>query len=160
MRRDPAAASKLLQDGIAAQSAKQFSKAIKAYREALAADPLTFNAAFGLGMLYKRQGLKSEALEAFKRAASISPGHQDSYHQAAELAMQLRRYDDAEKILDRAIARSPYNPVSADLMARIRYAEMRFAEARVYGEFYLSLLRENDKNRPIYEKWVKSLPAN
>ena len=160
MRRDPAAAARLLHDGIAAQSAKQYPKAIKAYRDALAADPLTFNAAFGLAMIYKRQGQRAEALEAFKRAAAINPGHQDSYCEAAELAYQLKRYDEAEKILDRAIARSPYGPAGAELMARIRYAESRFPEARAYGEFYLSLLRPNDRaNNGAYEKWVKALPA-
>lgn len=159
LRRDPAAAARLLHEGISAQSTKQYPKAITCYRDALAADPLTFNAAFGLAVIYKRQGQRAEALEAFKRAAAISPGHQDSYLQAAELAVQLKRYDEAEKILDRAVARSPYNPASAELMARIRYAEARLPEARVYGEFYLSLLRGDNKNRAAYEKWVRSLPA-
>lgn len=159
LRRDPAAAARLLHEGINAQSTKQYPKAIKCYRDALAADPLTFNAALGLAVIYKRQGQRAEALEAFKRAAAINPGHQDSYLQAAELAVQLKRFDEAEKILDRAIARSPYNPASAELMARIRYDEARLPEARVYGEFYLSLLRGDNKNRAAYEKWVKSLPA-
>ncbi len=159
LKRDPAAAATLLHEGIIAQSTKQFNKALKAYRDALTADPMAFNAALGLATVYKRQGQRAEALEAFKRAAAINPTHQDSHLQAAELAFHLKRYDDAEKILDRAVARSPYNPASADLMARIRYAQARLPEARQYGEFYLSLLRPNDKNRPAYEKWVRALPA-
>lgn len=159
VRRDPAAAAKLLQEGMRLQFAKQYAKAVKAYRDALAEDPLTFNAALGLATVYKLQGQRTEAMEAFKRAAEISPSHQDSYFEAAELALQLRRYAEAAKILDRAIARSPFNPANAELMARIRYAETRLPEARVYGEFYLSLLRPDDKNRTAYEKWVKSLPA-
>ena len=160
LRRDPEAAAKLLHDGIAAQSAKQFSKAIKCYRDALAADPLAFNAALGMAMVYKRQGQKAEAMEAFKRAAAINPSHQDSHLQAAETAVQLKRYDEAEKILDRAIARNPYSPASAYLMVSIRHAESRLAEARAYGEFYLSLLRGDEKkNSAAFEKWVKKLPA-
>jgi len=159
VRRDPAAAAKLLQEGMRQQLAKQYAKAIKAYRDALAADPLTFSAAFGLAMTHKALGQKAEAVEAFKRAAEISPNHQDSYYQAAELALQLKHTAEAAKILDRAIARSPYNPANAELMARIRYAESRLPEARAYGEFYLSLLSPDDKNRGPYEKWVKSLPA-
>ena len=158
VRRDPAAAAKLLQDGMRLQIAKQYSKAIKAYRDALAADPFTFSAAFGLAMVYKTQGQRAEAIEAFKRATDISPNHQDSYFQAAELAVQLKHYAEAAKILDRAIARSPYNPANAELMARIRYEETRLSEARAYGEFYLSLLPPGDKNRAPYSKWVKSLP--
>ena len=157
-RRDPAAAASRLYEGIQAQSREQIDKAIRCYRDALAADPLTFNAAFGLGILYKGQNRAAEALEAFKQAAAINPGHQDSYMQAAGLALQLKRYDEAERILNRAIARSPYNPAGADLMARIRHAQNRLPEARAYGEFYLSLLRPDDKNRAAYEKWVGALP--
>jgi len=158
LKRDPAAAAHLLQEGMRLQVAKQYPKAVKAYRDALAADPLTFSAAFGLAMTYKAQGLRAEAIEAFKRATDISPNHQDSYFQAAELAFQSRRYAEASKILERAIARSPYNPANAELMARIRYAETRLPEARAYGEYYLFLLPPDDKNRGPYSKWVKSLP--
>ena len=158
VRRDPAAAAKLLQEGMRLQFAKQYAKAAKAYRDALAEDPLTFNAALGLATVYKLQGQRAEAMEAFKRAAEISPNHQDSFFEAAELALQLKRTAEAAKILDRAIARSPFNPAAAELMARIRYEERRLPEARAYGEFYLVLLRPGDKNRAAYEKWVKSLP--
>lgn len=159
VRRDPATAAKLLQEGMKQQIAKQYGKAAKAYRDALAADPYTFSAAFGLAITCKALGQKAEAVEAFKRAAEISPTHQDSYFQAAELALQLKHMAEAAKILDRAIARSPFNPANAELMARIRFAETRLPEARAYGEFYLSLLAPDDKNRAPYEKWVKSLPV-
>lgn len=160
LRRDPAAAARLMQEGMRLQFAKQYAKSVKAYRDALAEDPLTFNAALGLATVYKAQGQRAEAMEAFKRAAEINPNHQDSYFEAAELALQLRRYAEAAKILDRAIARSPFNPANAELMARIRYAETRLPEARAYGEFYLSLLRPGDPNRAAYAQWVQSLPAN
>jgi len=158
LRRDPDLAARRLHEGIDAQIARQFPKALKCYREALAADPLAFNAAFGLGKLYRDLKQPAEALEAFKRAAAINPAHQDSQLQAAALAVQLKRYDEAERILDLAIARSPFTPESADLMARIRYAQGRYAEAREYGQFYLSLLSAEDKGRAAYEKWVNALP--
>ncbi len=159
IRRDPATAARHLQEGVRLQIDKQYPRAIRAYREALAADPLTFSAAFGLALSHRVLGQRAEAVEAFKRAAEISPGHQDSYYQAADLALQLRQTAEAAKILDRAIARSPLNPANAELMARIRYAETRLPEARAYGEYYLSLLPEGDKNRAPYEAWVKSLPV-
>lgn len=157
-RRDPAAAARLLQEGARLNAAKQYPKAAKAFRDALAADPLTFSAAYGLAMTYKNQGQRAEALESFRRAAQINPSHQDSFIQAAELAFQLRHYAEAAKILDRTIARSPFSPATAELMARIRYAETRLPEARAYGEFYLSLLRP-EECPPAYVKWVQSLPV-
>lgn len=159
LRRDPDAAAKLLHEGILAQSTKQLNKALKCYRDSLAADPLAFNAAFGMGMVYKKLGQRAEAIQAFKQASAINPVHQDCYQLAAELALQLKHYDDAEKILDRAIARSPKNAANADLMVRIRYAETRYAEARAYGEFYLSLWKGSAKDKTAFEKWVKALPA-
>lgn len=159
VKRDPSAAAKLLQEGMHLQLAKQYAKATKAYRDALAADPLTFSAAYGLALSHKALGQRAEAVEAFRRAAEISPSHQESYYQAAEQALLLKHTAEAAKLLDRAIARSPFNPANAELMARIRYAEARLPEARLYGEFYLSLLPPGDKNRGPYEKWVRSLPV-
>lgn len=159
VKRDPAAAAKLLQEGMHLQLGKQYAKAVKAYRSALSADPLTFSAAYGMALAYKALGQREESVEAFRRATEISPSHQESYYQAAEQALLLKHTAEAAKILDRAIARSPFNPANAELMARIRYAESRLPEARAYGEFYLSLLPPGDKNRGPYEKWVRSLPA-
>lgn len=159
VRRDPPTAAKFLQDGVAAAVSKNYSKAIKAYKDALAADPLTFSAAFGLGMAYRQQRQPADAFAAFKQAAAISPNHQDSYCQAAELALQLRQPGEAAKLLDKALARSPYNPASAKLMAQLCHAENRLPEARAYGEFYLSLIPEKDPNRIPYQKWIKALPT-
>ena len=158
VRRNPSAAAKLLREGTHWQVEKQYAKAIKYYSDALLEDPFTFNAAFGLAVTCKNQGLRAEAMEAFLKATVINPDYQDCYYQAAELALQLKRYAEAAKILDRAIARSPYHAANVELMARIRYSEKRLPEARAYGEFYLSLLRAEDKNRAAYETWVRSLP--
>ena len=158
LRRDPETAERRLDEGVVAQSKKQFAKAIQCYRDALDADPLAGSAAFGLGVLYRRLNQPAEALAAFKRASSIKPADQDYYVQAAELAIQLKRYDEAERILDRAIARSPYSLASAYLMANIRHAQNRLIEARAYGEFRLSLLRADDPGRDAYEQWVRALP--
>jgi tetratricopeptide (TPR) repeat protein len=158
VRRDSPKASKLLQEGVTAYSTKQYAKAIKAYKEALEADPLTFSAAYGLGMVYKQQGNKNEARNAFKRASLINPDNQDCYYQSAVLSIQLNQLADATKILDKAIARSPFNPSSAKLMTTIKYMEGRFPEAKLYGEFYLSVAPPTELGRKEYEKWVRMLP--
>jgi len=158
VKRDAPKASKLLQEGVTAYSAKQHSKAIKAYKEALEADPLTFSAAYGLGMVYQQQGNKNEARNAFKRASLINPDNQDCYYRAASLSIQLNQLAEATKVLDKAIARSPFNPASAKLMTTIKYREGRYPEARLYGEFYLSVVPVTEAGRKEYEKWVRMLP--
>ena len=156
-RRDSTRAASLMQEGVSAYIAKQYPKAIKAYKDALAADPLTFSAALGLGTAYRQQGMRADALEAFRRAAEINPADQDSYYQAADLALQLRQPDEAVRLLTQAIARSPYNPASVRLMALACHAQGRVPEAAAYGAFYLALAPEAEPDRASFERWVQSL---
>lgn len=158
MRRDPTTAAKLLQAGLTAQNAKQLPRAAKHFKDALAADPMAFHAALSAAMVNMQLGQRQEAMEAFKKAAEINPSHQESYRQAAEIAIRLNRFEEAEKLLDRAIARSPFTPYIAEMMVRVFHAQRRFAEARSYGEFYLSLMDSKDQRRAAYEQWINSLP--
>lgn len=160
IERDSATALQKVHEGAEAQGSRQIGKAIQLYQAALKADPLTFNAAFGLAILYRNQHNAAEALKHFKRAADINPNHQDSQIQAATMAMRLKDYPEVENILNRAIARSPFNAASAELMTNLRHAQNRLPEAREYGLFYLSLLPPTTTNRAALEQWVNSLPTD
>ena len=155
--RDATRAGTLLQEGVNAHNAKQYPKAIKAYKDALAADPSTHGAAYGLGMLYRQQGMHAEALSAFKTAIEINPTLQENYSNAAELALQLRQPAEASRLLTKGISRSPYNPDTTRLMAQAASAEYKIPEAIAYGEFYLSLIPKNSPDRAAFEKWVQTL---
>ena len=157
MKRDAVSASEHLGNGVVFQSQKKYQEAIKSYDAALKADPLAFSAAYGKAMAYQKLNSTREAFDAFKDAIAVNPDHQDSYVRAIGLAMQLRRYSDATALLDRAIARNSLYSPYYDFMARVLYEQSRYAEARKYGEFYLSLLKPSDKDRAAYEKWVKAL---
>jgi len=150
-------AGTLIQEAIIANNAKQFPKAIKAYKDALVADPRARAAAYGLGMLYRQQGMNADALSAFKNAIEINPTLQENYSLAAELALQLRQPAEASKILTKAIARSPYNPETIRLMSQAAHAEALIPEAIAYGEFYLSLVPRSNPDRAPFEKWVQTL---
>jgi len=157
LKRDTVSASEHLGKGVVFQSQKKYQDAIKSYDAALKADPLAFSAAYGKAMAYQKLNNTREAFAAFKVAIDINPDHQDSYIRAIGLAMQLKRYSDATALLDRAIARNSRYSSYFDFMARVLYEQNRYAEARKYGEFYLSLLKPGDKDRAAYEKWVKTL---
>lgn len=157
IKRDPVSASEHLGKGVVFQSQKKYQDAIRSYNAALKADPLAFSAAYGKAMADQKLNNLREAFDGFKDAIAINPDHQDSYIRAIGLAMQLKRYSDAATLLDRAIARnSRYSPYY-DFMARILFEQRRYAEAKRYGEFYLSQLKPGDKDRAAYEKWVKAL---
>ncbi|MCL1920314.1 MAG: tetratricopeptide repeat protein [Kiritimatiellaeota bacterium] len=156
-QRNATRAGVLLQEAVNAHIARQHSRAVKAYKDALEADPLTFSAAYGLASLYRQQGNRAEALETFKIAIDINPTHQDSYAKAADMALQLRQPDEAVRLLTKALARSPNNPETARLMAQAAAAKRNGLEAAAYGEFYLSLIPKDSPDRAEFEKWVNTL---
>ncbi|MFA7173435.1 MAG: tetratricopeptide repeat protein [Kiritimatiellia bacterium] len=160
MKRDAVAASEHLGNGVVFQSQKKYREAIKSYNAALKADPQAFSAAYGKAMAYQKLNSPREAFPAFKEALDINPDHQDSYSRAITLAIELRLYSDAIRLLDRAIARNSAYSSYYDLMARALYAQNRYAEAQKYGMYYLALLEPGDKDRAAYERWVNSLSKN
>jgi len=151
-----AKADKLIEMGSEALATRKYNEAIKHFKSAINSYAGSFNAQFGLGVAYTRQGLKAEALEAFQRASRLQPTHQDCYLRAATLAIQLKRYKDAEAILNKAIARSPFSPETLKQIASLYHLQQKIPEARAYGNFYLSLLKSGSKDE-TFEKWLKSL---
>lgn len=156
-RRDSSAAAALIGDALSAQLEKRHSRALRLYKSALAADPLAFNAAYGMAITCVKLNDKRGAVEAFKRALEINPNHQDCYLQAADLLLKLRQYSEATDLLDRAIARSPFNPESFELYARIRSAERHAPEAKLAGLFSLELAPPATPARADFKKWVESI---
>lgn len=107
----------------------QYKKALERYREALAADPLSYPAALGIGNSYlkidpSRQGML-KALENFKTACSLRPGAFSTFIRAGELAEKLSLHSQAVEIYSRAIAADPSSAVAVDgLIRSLRRAGM------------------------------------
>lgn len=153
---DKKAAMEYLEQAMEFQSEKRYPRASRAYQSALNADPMLFNAAWGLGISLSHQNMRADALKAFVRASELRPEYVEAYLRAAEQAFQMRRYPQAETLLNPAIARDPFNPVATELLVRIRIAQKRIEEAREYCQFYLTLLKPDDPRFSDYEKWLKS----
>jgi len=156
--RDPAKAAVLIQTGRHLEDARQSAKAIKAYREALAADGTAFAAARGLTRVYLATGARSEALEAARTAIRINPSHVEAAMQAAELAYQIKDYAEAGRIAGRLIARLTSYAPAYELMTRIRYAENHLPEARAYGELYVAAAKPGP-DRDRYAAWLETIPS-
>ena len=157
VKRDPAAAVKLVAEGDHQRTAKQLPKAEKAYRDALAADPLSQDAAFNLALICKAKNNLPEALKLLLRAASMDPLRQATLLEAAQTALALKDYPTAGRMLDRVIASTPAFAPAYASMAVVRNSQGQKAAARVYAEQYVRLATPGPE-RDRYEAWAKSLP--
>ena len=82
-----------------------------------------------LGGLYRAQGMRTEALDCFERAAAAAPGVIWHVCNQADMLIDLRRYADAVAALDRALAQAPgHVPAWVKRGVALRRAR-RFAEA-------------------------------
>ena len=98
---------------------------------------------------------RDQALKAYDAALALRSGSVEARQEAAQLAYDLKRYDVACTYLRPALVVQRKNRYLADLMMRILAAQKRLPEARLWGEYYLTL----DASAPeAYRKWVQSLP--
>jgi len=156
-KRDPGAAVKLVAEGDKQRTAKQLPKAEKAYRDALAADPLSQDAAFNLALICKDKKNLPEALKLLLRAASMEPLRQATLVEAAQTAIAVKDYPTASRMLDRLIATSPTFAPAYASMAVVRLAQGQKSAARVYAEQFVRLAPPGP-DRDHYEKWAATLP--
>ena len=156
-KRDPATGIKLVAEGDKQRAAKQLPKAEKAYRDALAADPLCQDAAFNLALLYKGKNNLPEAMKLLLRASNMEPLRQATLLEAAQTAITLRDYPTASRMLDRVIATAPsYAPAYAS-MSVVRLNQGQKSAARAYAEQFVRLAPPGP-DRDRYEAWTKTLP--
>lgn len=156
-KRNPAAAVKLVAEGDHQRVIKQLPKAEKAYRDALAADPLSQDAAFNLAMIYKAKNNLPEAMKLLLRAANMEPLRQATLLEAAQTAMALKDWPTASRMLDRVLANSPTFAPAYASMAVVRHYQGNKAAARVYAEQFVRLAAPGP-DRDRYANWAKTLP--
>lgn len=156
-KRDPATAMKLVAEGDKQRAAKQLPKAEKAYRDALAADPLCQDAAFNLALACKVKNSLPEAMKLLLRAASMEPMRQATLLEAAQTAIVLKDYPTASRMLDRVIANAPTFAPAYASMAVVRTYQGQKAAARVYAEQFVRLAPPGP-DRDRYENWTRNLP--
>jgi tetratricopeptide (TPR) repeat protein len=111
---------------------KRFELALADLDRALAREPNYAEALTMRGWLYRRLGRWDEMHAAFVRAVELNPRHPDVLQNAGQAAAWLRRYAEAARYYDRAVAAAP--------------DDLDYAVNRAYHEIYwhgdLHMLRE------------------
>jgi Flp pilus assembly protein TadD len=87
-----------------------------------------------------RSGRIPEALEYFVEALRFDPSEQGVLESYGGLLVQVKRYDEAQQILDQSLEMDPYNPETLQnsvalemLRGDVSAARTYFAQAQVYG---------------------------
>ncbi len=138
-----------------AQAKKRWTTAEKEAKAAMKADPSNFDAALLCARICTQNNKRTDAQKAFDAAIALRSSSVEARLEAADLAYSTKRYEDALTLLRPALVVQPKNITLADKMMRILAAQNKHADARVWGEYVLTL---NPNATQAYRNWVLNLP--
>jgi serine/threonine protein kinase/predicted Zn-dependent protease len=120
-------------------------------QQSLPNDPLVFEI---LGFIDRRQGRWAESTRNLQRAIELDPQNSDFLKQLADSYVCLRRYADAERVLDRAIAVAPKDSNTRAYRAAI---ELRWrADPRPLSSTIQTILAEDSREgQNIAQLWLE-----
>ena len=121
-KRDSAASATALAKAEAAWKKGNYRNARDAYQAALAADPLSYPAALGLGKAWLKTDNSKEgarkALESYKTACTLRPGAISTFLATGDIAARQGQHAMAMNIFSRAVAASPTSIQALDGLIR------------------------------------------
>ena len=147
--------------------------------QAIASDPGSVPAHFGLGAVLQRLGRFPEAIQSFERALEISPDYVECFASIATCKLEQRDYAGSEAWARRAISAAPERPQSWNTLGVALANQERYVEALEalrsaggaeaaaggpmesiadYG-FALILTGQNEAAAQLYRKELPSVPA-
>jgi len=139
-KRDSAASAAALAKGDAEMKKGAFKNARLRYKEALAADPLSYPAALGMAKVLQRSDSsasgKRSALEFYRLACSLRPGAVSTFITAGTFAAQVGSHAQAVEIFSRAVAASPTSLEALDgLIRALQRVGGRRQDAQAYQRY-------------------------
>lgn len=124
---------------------KQTDAAIAKYREAVALDPLYFQAWNNLALQLKAAGKNDEAEQILRRLLKTNPEHVVVFANLASLLSGEKRYGDAEEVARLAVKKHGYSfcanyilgtalvnegKFNEEAKTKLEYAELKYPEAK------------------------------
>ena len=124
---------------------------LKLAQQSLPNDPLVFEI---LGFIDRRQGRWTESIKNLEHAIELDPQNADFLKQLADSYVCLRRYADAERVLDRAIAVAPKDSNTRAYRAAI---ELRWhADPQPLSSTIRAILAEDSREgQNIAQLWLE-----
>jgi tetratricopeptide (TPR) repeat protein len=142
--------AKLLAEGEQAVKAKDYTKAVEAYKEAVRASPKDVDALLGLGEAYQRGGQFEEAEAALKKCLEYDPDNAVACHALGLTYFRANRLNDSMKAFEESLARDSkqalahhYLGIIASRLKQAPRAEKEFRTALAinpdFGEAHFNL---------------------
>ncbi len=155
-----AAAQKLFAQGSQAQQTHSMAEAIAAYRAAVQADPVYFEAWYNLAVSATEAGNQGAALAAYEQALAVRPESADARYNFALLLQQANYFQDAANELENVLARSP-TEARAHLVLGSIYAD-QLHDTRKARQHYEKLLEVDPRNLQagVIRSWLTTHPSN
>jgi len=152
-----AACWELLGDVLCAQGDK--AMAVQRYRQALAIDPDRIDARRSLGLLLIAANHPGEAMAEFEHILRRQPAHVDVHIDLAAAMHRLRRYDDAQTTLRRALAIDPGSRRAATALGYAQLQQGNFAAGWANHEARLNAPDHPGHCFDGFPRWYGNDPA-
>ncbi len=115
LREEPSSVVVLNNLGAIYLDRKQYDLALAQFRAALQSDPRDPEALNGMGVAYASSGRAAEAVRAWESAVGSDPKRYDTLLNLSFMLLQLKRYDEAARYMQRFVETAPYDRYEADL---------------------------------------------
>jgi tetratricopeptide (TPR) repeat protein len=123
---------------------KAYDKALVLLKHAVEVDPENERAYFRLGVVYDKMDRKEDSIAAMKQVLTLKPDHANALNYLgytyADLGIHL---DEAEKLVQKALALKPDDGYITDSLGWIYYKQGRYQEALTYLLKAAELVKED-----------------
>jgi tetratricopeptide (TPR) repeat protein len=118
-KRDPKLAQAAINDGIALFYLQRLDEAKAALEKGVALAPSNARGWYNLGLVERGRNEVQPSLESFQHVVAIDPEDADSYYYEAVCYQQLKQFDKAVAVLEKAIEANPQHASSEFALARV-----------------------------------------
>lgn len=119
--------------GVMQSMAEDWKGAEASFTRALAAEPLSENAALGRGEALRRLGRTEESINAYRRVISVNPSNAHALMQLGIMLVHPSTAAEAESLLQRSIEIEPRNTPAYVNLATACFLQNKVAEAVTWG---------------------------
>lgn len=127
---------------------ERFNIAAQIYAQVIEIDERNKKAYMGLAESERAMGNNSKALQSFLEASKRDPSDAEPILAAAQLLMEMNKYDDADRQIRRVIAINPNYPRAYFYLAKVLFAKGNFSEALANAK------KEKEKNPFVADAYI------